>query len=297
MTSAYSIFPYQITAQAKSSMELPHYMGSALRGAFGYALKKISCMVPHTECKACPLKNSCPYTQIFDPQQIEGHLPTPYIIQPQQIGKQHLQPQQTVSFGFTLIGEAANAQLPLVLYAWQKALERGLGKQRQPMSMQSVQHYDRTIWHKEVQEVTSELQRLSLPRSYAPRQSLELTFKTPVRLQHYKKLIGSREFKATHFMQALNRRFTLLSAYLSLPALTDLKEDGIEIQHQLQWHDWSRYSNRQQQKMTLGGLIGTLTINSGQPLPSELLHAMDLGQHLNLGKNTVFGMGHYQANL
>ena len=59
---------------------------------------------------------------------------------------------------------------------------------------------------------------------------------------------------------------------------------------QLRWHDWSRYSSRQQREMTLGGAIGTWTLE-GELAP--LLPWLQLGERLHVGKNTTLGMGGY----
>lgn len=41
--------------------QLPPYSGSAWRGAFGHALKQSVCVVRHTPCSDCMLKNSCAF--------------------------------------------------------------------------------------------------------------------------------------------------------------------------------------------------------------------------------------------
>jgi len=66
------------------------------------------------------------------------------------------------------------------------------------------------------------------------------------------------------------------------------------MESQLTWVDWSRYSNRQHQKMTLGGLMGKIIL-TGELAP--FVPMLYLGQWLHFGKNATFGMGRYQLAL
>jgi hypothetical protein len=52
--------------QARESVVLPPFLGSTLRGAFGAALKKVFCFVPHGECGRCWFYEACPYQYIFE---------------------------------------------------------------------------------------------------------------------------------------------------------------------------------------------------------------------------------------
>ena len=56
----------------------------------------------------------------------------------------------------------------------------------------------------------------------------------------------------------------------------------------LTWHDWERYSNRQQTHMIFGGLLGNLDLE-GDLLPfAPLLRAAEV---LHVGKGATFGLG------
>jgi hypothetical protein len=59
---------------------------------------------------------------------------------------------------------------------------------------------------------------------------------------------------------------------------------------QLRWKDWTRYSSRQKQEMTLGGVMGRWLLR-GELAP--LWPWLYLGQWLHLGKNATMGMGAY----
>ena len=56
----------------------------------------------------------------------------------------------------------------------------------------------------------------------------------------------------------------------------------------LTWHDQERYSNRQQTKMLLGGLLGRLDLEGDLPPFVPLLRAAEI---LHVGKGATFGLG------
>src|SRR5205085_3475582 len=60
----------------------------------------------------------------------------------------------------------------------------------------------------------------------------------------------------------------------------------------LSWHDWQRYSNRQETKMTLGGFVGEIEYR-GEAL-AEFLPLLVAGEILHVGTGTSFGLGKYE---
>ena len=95
----------------------------------------------------------------------------------------------------------------------------------------------------------------------------------------------------------LLRRITLLAEFHAdraglVPDVHALVRHADTLAHQpaLRWQDWSRYSSRQQQEMTLGGVVGAWTLE-GDLAP--LLPWLWLGQWLHVGKNATMGMGGY----
>lgn len=61
----------------------------------------------------------------------------------------------------------------------------------------------------------------------------------------------------------------------------------------LRWHDWERYSARQQTRMALGGFVGRITFAG--PL-GPWVPLLKLGEVLHVGKGTAFGLGKYRLN-
>ena len=57
---------FQFFLKAIDSLSLPEYKGSALRGGFGYAFKKVVCALKNKECPDCLLKEKCIYSYVFE---------------------------------------------------------------------------------------------------------------------------------------------------------------------------------------------------------------------------------------
>ncbi|MBV5329964.1 MAG: hypothetical protein JZU65_20455, partial [Chlorobium sp.] len=87
---AISIQEYIFHCRWTTEARLPAYLGSALRGAFGWALKKSSCSLRRQECATCILRGQCAYAWIFETERYidaAGHninaRPHPYMFRPE----------------------------------------------------------------------------------------------------------------------------------------------------------------------------------------------------------------------
>jgi hypothetical protein len=54
---------YRVTIDALEPLDLPAYLGSTLRGAFGQAFRRLAC--PARGAEPCPIPETCPYELIF----------------------------------------------------------------------------------------------------------------------------------------------------------------------------------------------------------------------------------------
>jgi hypothetical protein len=69
--------------------------------------------------------------------------------------------------------------------------------------------------------------------------------------------------------------------------------DTLTDTQKLHWFDWVRYSSRQQQEMTLGGVLGRWALHGPSDTLAQLWPWLWLGQWLHVGKNATMGMGGY----
>lgn len=331
---------YRFTAIVQQPLLLPEYAGSLLRGQFGAALRHAACMTRQPRCAGCPLLSTCPYSRIFEaPAPPKGahalqdfsQIPNPYLIEPPAPGARLLEQGAELVFHMVLIGHALT-QLPLIIFAWQRTLERGLTVARVPVELMQVEHVDsdgakQLVWHHDQPVMQTHDATLRIPVAIndmnsiaAPAQStgytgqngihidhIDLLIKTPMRLQHQGQPLRVGQLTARTLLAALVRRCVLLLEFHGGLGSADHQDDwnmaaktAIHLGHSLRdvqylhWYDWERYSSRQQQRMTLGGVLGrwNLQFDDGATL-AALWPWLWLGQWLHVGKNATMGLGGY----
>lgn len=292
---------YRFGIRLESGLKLPEYAGSTLRGVFGHALRRATCMTRQPECGGCPLLQSCPYSRIFanPPSEIlpcsqRQSPPQPYIIEAGEQGRCDYQAGADYHFDMVLIGRARK-QLPLITYAFSQAFARGVGRQRGRGVLQSVSVETPQGWEQIYSDghILPHTDTILLPDEYPSEYIMHI--RTPMRLQQHGSVLGIHRINADVLLRQLMRRVSAISTqYWQMPLQVDFarlsRQAAVPSRHVLKWHDWSRYSNRQQSQMTLGGVIGTWHFKE---LPLEYSQLLYVGQWLHIGKETVFGLGRY----
>jgi hypothetical protein len=300
---------YRFDCRVTSPIHLPEYAGSTLRGAFGNALRRTACMTRQKECKPCPLYRSCPYPAVFAPPPPASHalqqfsdIPAGFIVEPPDWGEKHYEVGDTLSFHFVAIGQAIH-QLPLIIHAWQRALEKGIGRGEGTATLQSVALTTDVVappaimFDAECGQVAPHSARLTLPNTYANDTRLQLHLSTPMRIQRNSHPLGPEELESRDLLVGLIRRISLISEFHAGNRLEldygHLAEQARSVtsEKELTWLDWKRYSSRQNQEMVLGGVVGRWAL-SGELDPFRPF--LYLGQWLHVGKNASFGLGRYQ---
>jgi len=304
------VFPvarYRLQFITEHPVRLPEYAGSALRGVFGHALRAAACVTGQSDCSRCPLYRSCPYPAVFEtPPPLNyarrnlSNIPQSFIVEPPPWGEGAHARGSVLTFTTVLIGPALQ-QLPLLMLAWRNALQRGLGPQQGTARLAQV-------WVEDDGEpvlsadgghdrrLRTHLQSLALPSPDTAPASVTLNFSTPLRLQRDGQFLGVAQLAPRDLLMALLRRTAQL-VELQLGGTLDIDfaalnahANTITGEHQLEWRDWSRHSNRQQQRMVLGGVVGRWKLHGDLAPFWPLLH---LGQWLHVGKNTTFCLGRY----
>ena len=289
---------YHFHVRTCAPLHLPDYAGSLLRGAFGHSLRRMACMARQKDCAGCPLQAACLYLLIFETPSTQGRNDAPnlYVIEPPATGIRVLERGADFRFAMVLIGPALD-QLALIVIAWKQALERGLSGVHSPCQLQAVycENDLEPVFCAGQERLRSHRPNLPAPPQQATH--LHLRLLTPLRLQKDGQRVGRRELDARTLLITLARRAQALCDLhhfdrprLDFPTLIKQAEH-IKLESDLRWFDWTRYSNRQQREMTLGGLLGELHLHGEL---DGLLPLLYLGQWLHLGKNASFGLGHYQ---
>lgn len=134
----------------------------------------------------------------------------------------------------------------------------------------------------------------------ASQPGITLHIHTPLRIQQQGKPLGVGKLSPRALVATLARRTALLMEFHAGQSgwgeaakhITRLGETLTDTQT-LHWFDWTRYSSRQQQEMTLGGVLGTWTLHGTPDMLAQIYPWLWLGQWLHGGKNASMGLGGY----
>ncbi|MEW6068484.1 MAG: CRISPR system precrRNA processing endoribonuclease RAMP protein Cas6 [Nitrospirota bacterium] len=318
---AYSIeykqFVFSLTA--KEPIILPAYKGSTLRGGFGYAFKRVVCAIKDKECLNCLLKEKCVYSYVFEtPPHLDTKImrkyrsaPHPFIIEPPIERRRGYKPDDEINFGLILIGRAID-YLPYFIYTFDELGKMGIGKGKAKYELKTVSSQESAVSISEKEKViyTSETKTIkqfkpstilldfqNLNSETFNSHLLILDFITPTRILYNSHFTFDLEFHV--LVRNLLRRLSLLYYFHCNgdPSEWDFKgiiEKAKEIKvvkTDLKWHDWERYSARQDTRMKMGGFIGEITFE-GDIKP--FMPLIRTGEVLHIGKGTSFGLGKYK---
>lgn len=296
---------YRFEFSSELPVRLPEYPGSAWRGALGHTLKRAVCVVRGTPCKDCLLYRACVYSYVFETPPPAAALkmrkynaaPHPFVLD--------VQPNpepQVFRLGLTLIGQAER-QLPYLVHALQQAGRQGIGKRDNRLELQAIQQTDgnggiHPIW-------TAEQPLIPLPASIPvippPPERCRVQLETPLRLRREEHQVGPRDFGFADLFGTLLRRLSMLSYFhTDTPLETDFAglmaqaRSLVVKEAELAWHDWTRYSSRQDTTMQMGGLTGSFVLEGTALAP--FWRYLWLGQWTHAGKATSMGLGRYRLH-
>ena len=307
----FSCLRLTIQTRAIDNIKLPAYQGSALRGAFGHALKRAVCTFKVQECTACLLKTKCVYSYTFEtppPADTEvlrlyPFAPHPFVLNISGNGTQNRKPGSPLQFGMTLVGRAIEF-LPYFAYGFIQMGQAGIGKGRGRFNVERI-----AVLNAEGQkaETVFRQDRLSAPETllnfeharklsaqYGP-DKITVKFNTPLRVKYRGRLHDMPDFHI--LIRNLLRRVSNL-LYFHCGQHTDFdfktlirKAEAVRMLHSdIRWADQKRYSNRQKKHMLMGGIVGQATYRGDL---AEFLPLLVLGTWVNIGKGTGFGLGSY----
>lgn len=303
---------FRFQLQALDAIRLPDYAGSAWRGLLGHGLRRTACVTRQPNCTGCLLIHGCVYSQVFETPPPPGlsaggfsAVPHPYVLAVDPSAPKHYARGERLSLGMTLMG-AAITQVPYLIRALEVAGELGVGTD--PGRFRLV-HLEREAtlgserWDIVFRPEVGDYRQVALESPVLPPapDSLRLRLITPLRLKRDGHFVTPRTFTPLdliHHLDVRLRRLALL--YGGDPSAFDRRRDAdhartMEVaQRDLAWHDWTRYSSRQQARMQMGGIIGQLVLRG--PGVAPLWPALWAGQWTHVGKGTAFGLGRYRIH-
>lgn len=298
---------YHFNSVFEEEAILPPYKGSTFRGLFGHALRKVVCVLKTGDCAACMLNGKCLYAQVFETpagRLGEGKLrlaapPHPYVIEPPPDTQTRYSMGDAFDFTLLLFGRF-NESLPYFIFAFEQMGQMGAGQRinghRPRFVLEKVTANGAEIYSGLTRKIQGDhvTENMVLTATHSnPVQRLEINLLTPLRLKYLNELETALPFHVL-IRAALRRVSSLIAAYGDGEPTLDYRglvrraqEIAIEESH-LHWFDWRRWSNRQDQEMLMGGLIGTIAYSGDL---TEFIPLLLLCETLHLGKQTAFGLG------
>ena len=311
----FTLASYNFYLAFPEGASLPPYLGSTLRGSFGVTFKKVVCTLKNTACDQCLLKNRCIYSYIFEtpienPSEITQkyhYAPHAFVLNPPWNNHRIYRPGSELVFQLTLIGKAID-YLPYFIFTFITLGQQGIGRKSDQgrnrfclarVTSLNILREETEIYNhhdQRLHNLSSPLQGEDFCPPASEAKAVTLDFLSPVRLVYRGKLVEDLEFHI--IFRSLLRRISSLSQFhcgtrldLDFKSLVARAETIKTSNKQLRWYDWERYSRRQDARMKLGGVLGEIACEGHL---TEFMPFITLGQWINVGKGTSFGLGQYK---
>jgi len=242
--------------------------------------------------------------------------PHPYVIEPFNSRRNHYVKGEPFDFTLLLFGKA-NDYMPYFIYAMHEMGRLGIGKavarrtaSDQPgkakaaFALREVRAEGRPVYSAEEGKIqagpfTQEIQATTPNAGHRSGcTSATIHLQTPLRLKYENRLNAELPFHV--LVRAMLRRVSSLCLYygdgepaLDYRGLVDRAQAIKTAESTLRWYDWKRYSNRQDQAMLMGGMIGSV-FYAGEL--DEFIPLIRFCEKVHLGKQTAFGLGKIVMN-
>jgi len=282
--------------------QLPEYVGGIVRGAFGAALFALSCPSHQQRCPPCVNPTECAYAKLFSmtsssSQPIgceDGESQAHPLVLNAQVSKD----DRTLTIRLNLFGEEACQLQGIAVAAAIDCATHGLGRLRVRGELANIEVLDATGAHWQwVPGQQQQARVLQLPPRSSP--TLRIKLHTPLRLFSQRRAVLPDMVTANLFLRALMRRASLLTGLYGYPGLMPAFHPWVRraaalrvVRRQLQWRTETRYSARQDQNVSISGLLGEFTI-TGEGSAS-FWPLLKLGEITHVGKGTIHGLGEFE---
>ncbi len=249
-------------------------MGSALRGAFGYALKKVVCINPSYQCQGCFAQQNCLYYDFYEAQ-----------------NSYHSYRFETTLgselFDFSLFVFSSNSdKLAYIISSIHKMLTQvGLGGSKLTFDTFEIFLNAKPIYAKGLFEPLESRPKEFTPTK-SPNKNITLDLITPLRIKKNNRFLRD-SVELNDILRSIHQRERQI--YHKEPyAKLDYTPSYQIISSSLYHKKIIRKSNRQKSKMNMDGIMGIIQIQNLDPKSYNLLK---LGEILGVGKQTVMGLG------
>ena len=283
---------------------LPPYLGVTLRGALGYALKDVVCVVEHGNCSRCALRRVCPYPTVFDGvpppdrsiMRRYNRVPQPFVLI---VDGPHRAPgaseDATLAWGLRLFGAAA-ALWPYAVESFQRLGRQGIGQARVVYELTDVRDAlsGVALWRAD-DPYLGEPQRGKVAAPKEPiSERLRFEFHTPLHVRRDGNMLDHPS--PVDLVLAARRRLGVLNAFYGDDTDRSTEHAGSRIEENdfrvfgsaLEPWRIGRFSTRQRRRVSLSGTMGHVDVSGPWHEAADALAAMPI---VHVGKGTSFGLG------
>ncbi|MBD3807161.1 MAG: CRISPR system precrRNA processing endoribonuclease RAMP protein Cas6 [Epsilonproteobacteria bacterium] len=251
----------------------PYFIGSQLRGAFGHALKRVTCINPAYECDGCFASANCLYHEFYEAKNEAHKYRFDF-----ELGKSFYE------FNLYLF-DTATAKLPYVVSALHMMLTQiGLGKEKQTFNDFELYINDESAMIGGKLKLPSKhTQDFETPQPFS---HAKIKLLTPLRIKKENRYVRDDSIELYDIVNSVyQRQMQLLGrGHKKFP----YEVSGEVVKKELYFKELTRQSNRQKTTMNLGGVMGEIEIKN---IDEKSCHVLKLGELLACGKSTVFGLG------
>lgn len=323
-----SICCLEVTVEAITPLAFDPYCGSAFRGAFYRSIWGRFCVNRESPtCEACSLISACPVASLVAPLREEAprgrNMPRPYIIAPPYKESGHYEQGERLSFGFTLIGNAAKLY-PYVIRTFQEMEQNNIGHplnelngRRGKICLQAIHAFHpftgekRLLWARgekqpEVPRLYVTSSDIAMRANQLSTNRLTVNFVSPTRLiadervqrqPDFSTLVARLAQRLEQIQQEYGDGIAGESIVPDKAWYLSIREKAAHIRierDETKWVEVSGYSTRQKQVMLIGGIIGKVSFAGGL---KPFLDLLVWGEILRVGKNIVKGGGAYRLEI
>jgi len=264
---------HHIQVKINTNHQSSYFIGSMIRGAMGYALKKITCINPSYQCEGCFAQTSCLYYKFYEKKNTLHNYRFDI-----DLGSR--------KFDFTLyLFNEATQSLPYVLSALQITLsQNGLTKNNYKFNDLTISVNGKEVFDGKEFKSLDILPKALKVDSFCP--NIKIKLPTPLRIKKHNKFLRD-DVELEDLLRSIHQREQEL-VYGKKVFKLDHKPSYFSSIKALQYKSLTRKSNRQRQTMKMDGIVGELAVMG---IDEESYRLLKLGEIIGVGKQTVMGLG------
>ena len=286
--------PIDFNILSLEDCHLPNFICSTIRGILGNSIRENYCDNLERSCENCINKRSCLYSKVFYTfGERDGKLvvfPPPYVISQLSDTTNLIKKNTLISFRITLFGSAC-VYLKEVILNIENGLKYGLGVNRSKFTLYSCLVKNQYIY-RDGKLNSTKVSPIYFNFEPIDCKKVQFIFKTPIKIKSSSKIKDFLDFPT--LWESIFRRVSIISETYCNKKIDNPNFDlNIKtIDKDLHWQKLERFSNRTKEKMSLGGIIGSICLEGDL---TKFTPFFEVGKILGIGKNCSMGLGLYDV--